>query len=492
MRRVTDRESVRRLQTVRALRSLGQGALLVTFAIYLGELGWPAGSIGLLLSVGGLLNAALSVPIGIASDRIGRKQFVMANEAVIVVAGIIATLSAQPVVLTVASLLGAFGRGQVGMVGPAGPAEEAWMAVLTAPWERGRIYSNTAAINFVGLGLGSLSAGLIPLWSHWLPGSLAHRPFFALVVCTGLVNLLLLAGTRTEPRSVADSGAVAHEPLHASPHEGSAAAPYDPLDVSPEGVGAAPHALVNEPATGRAAGAAAAHATNATNAANATNAITANPPMSPQDEARVRRHENRLLLKLSAINGINAFAIGLTAPLLAYWFYVKFGAGPEALGPVFALTHFATGAASATTGRVAGRIGLVRSIVNVRLTAVLLLIALPIVPFFWLAAVIHMVRSALNRGTAGTRQALAVSLVRESRRGFASSMNAISTSLPNALGPVIAGLMLEHDQLTLPFLIAALLQFAYGILFMRLFQAYDPTVERPQKSVSSPGSTTTI
>lgn len=447
------RSDIRRLQIVRALRSIGQGALLVTFAIYLGELGWPATRIGTLLSVGGLLNAALSVPIGLASDRIGRKGFVMANEAVIIAAGLMATFSSHPVLLTIASLMGAFGRGQVGMVGPAGPAEEAWMAVLTRPKERGRIYSNTAGYNFVGMGIGSLATGLIALWSPWLPGTLAYRPFFAFVVLTGVINLILLAKTRSH--GIQHKVSEATDPAHPAIAQQR---PSGPTQLTTE-----------------------------------QTPSSVNPAFAHADERTIRRFENRLMIKLGAVNAVNAFAIGLTAPLLAYWFHLKFETGPDSLGPVFALTYFATAVASITTGRVAERIGLVRSIVSVRLTAVLLLILLPIVPFFWAASLIHIVRSALNRGTAGTRQALAVNLVREQRRGFASSMNSISASLPNALGPVIAGLMLDHGQLTLPFLVAAVLQFAYGILFMRMFQAYDPNApskDTTQKRTSSPGSMT--
>lgn len=123
------------------MRSLERRALFVTFALYLDELGWQASSIGLLLSAGGFLNAALSLPIGMVSDRSGRKRFVVANEVIVVLAAVAATFSSHPALLTAASLLGAFGRGQVGMIGPAGPAEQAWIAELVDPLERGRVFT---------------------------------------------------------------------------------------------------------------------------------------------------------------------------------------------------------------------------------------------------------------------------------------------------------------------------------------------------------------
>jgi len=419
------RAAVRRLQIVKTLRSLGQGALFVTFAIYLDQLGWQAKSIGLLLSVGGFLNAALSLPLGVISDRVGRKAFVVGNEAVIVSAALAAAVSSHPVVVAAASLLGAFGRGQVGMVGPAGPVEQAWIAELIDPAERSRVYSDNAALGFVGMAAGSVVAGFVPLWSPWLPGALAYRPLFLLVFITGLINIALLARTPEKgvrARSGADSG--------------------EPAAPAGEPRGAA--------------------------------AKTPAARLTPQEEARVVREENLRILKLGAINSLNGFGIGLTAPLLSYWFYVKFGAGPEALGPVFAVTYLATGAAAAASGRIAERVGLVRSVVSVRLLAVLFLLWLPLVPSFWLASAIHVARSALNRGTIGTRQALTVSIVRDQRRGFASAINSISSSFPNALGPLIAGYMLDAGHLTLPFLVAAAMQFLYGVLFGRVFAGVEP------------------
>src|SRR5690606_29959729 len=170
---------------------------------------------------------------------------------------------------------------------------------------------------------------------------------------------------------------------------------------------------------------------------------------------------------------MNSMAVSLTSPLLSYWFAAKFGVGPGEIGPVYAVTFFATGMASVLTGRATRRIGIVRSVVAVRLAAVLVLLVFPFVPYFWMAAILHVLRSALNRGTQGARQALSVALVRDERRGFASSINSLSMGLPNSAGPAVAGALLNAGYFSLPFYIAAGAQFLYGILFGRMFQKYD-------------------
>lgn len=48
---------------------------------------------------------------------------------------------------------------------------------------------------------------------------------------------------------------------------------------------------------------------------------------------------------------VNAPAIALTGPLVTYWFAIRFHAGPQAIGPVLALTLILTGFASVLTGQ---------------------------------------------------------------------------------------------------------------------------------------------
>src|SRR5689334_6137541 len=75
--------TTRRLLPVRVLRSIGQGALIVTFALYLRDLGWSGQAIGLLLTAGGLLNATASLVVGMMADRLGSKPFLLAYELIV-------------------------------------------------------------------------------------------------------------------------------------------------------------------------------------------------------------------------------------------------------------------------------------------------------------------------------------------------------------------------------------------------------------------------
>ena len=320
-----------------------------------------------------------------------------------------------PLLITLACLLLGFGRSQSGIPGFAAAPEQAWLAQVVDTSQRGVVFSLNAALGFFGMAFGSLLTGLVPLVGRWLPGVLAYRPFFALVAALALLNFALL---RQAKERVEDAGEKA-------PDQG--ASRDDTL------------LLQHGQASKRA----------------------------------VRREENLIMVKMALINGFNGIAVGLTSPLLVYWFNLKFGAGPEALGPVFALTFLATGISSMWTGKLSERIGIVRAVVMVRMVSVLALILVPLMPNFTLASILHVLRSAFGRGSVGARRALAVNLVRNSRRGLASSVNNMSMTLPNAVGPSIAGVFLDAGQLALPFFVAATLQFLYGTFYGAAFQRYE-------------------
>ena len=218
------------------------------------------------------------------------------------------------------------------------------------------------------------------------------------------------------------------------------------------------------------------------------------PPESPKtaaqrhDESHVTQRENRALFLLTLVNMVNALGVGLVAPLLPYWFNLKFGVGPTAIGPVYAVTFFLTGISSLVIGRMSERVGLIRSIVLPRVLGVALLLAIPFMPSFAIAAVLYVARSIVNRSSMGARQAFSVGLVRDKRRGFASSLNALSWGLPAAVGPALGGWIISGGSLVLPFLIASTLQLGYVVLFPTLMARYDPSQAPDHAKISSRAS----
>ncbi|GAB3684877.1 MFS transporter [Salinisphaera aquimarina] len=398
----------RLLLGTRAARSVGQGALIVAFALYLDALGWGAPAIGALFTAGLLFDAVLVIASGPLSDRFGRKRFLLCYECVQVVAALLALSTAATPLLVLAALFGGFGRGANGSSGPFAPVELAWLSQPLAASARGSVYSLNMALGFGGMGLGALLAATPTLFSTWLPGALSFRPLFGLVLIGALTCLLLISLARDRPPIFSTDSA-----------------------------------------------------------------------QSVQDDHDDNRRENSLLLRLMGINALNGVAIGLVGPLMAYWFALRFGQGPEDIGPVMALAYGVTAVSSIGAGRLVRRTGVVRAVVWMRSLGLVMLLLLPFMPSFWMAAVLHIARSALNRGSAGARQALTVSLVRPHRRGTAASTGSAAIQLPRAAGPLFAGLFFGAGYLATPFYIAAGFFAAYIYCYQRTFKAYDPNRNFP-------------
>jgi len=405
----------------RALRSVAQGALAADFVLFLRALHWQAGTIGLLLTASSLAGGVLGLAVGPVSDRVGRRPFLLIYQAALTVSTLAVLADPRGWVLVGAAVVFGYGLGANGAAGPFAPAEQAWLARHVPARERGAVFSLNAAIGFWGMGVGSVIGGLVPLWAPLLPGAREYLPLFALTLALSAVNYWQIAALR----EVLPARAAGRPPV---------AAETPPPDAT------APHAET--------------------------------PP--PDAEARVHREENRVLALLVASNAVNALGIGLFGPLLPYWFSARYGVGPGAVGSVYGVTFILTGLASIVTGQLVARIGLVRSIVWVRVVGVAMLVAMPFMPTFGWAAALYAARSVLNRGSVGARQAFGVGIVRDQRRGLASSLNNVSWSLPASIGPGVGGWLMAIGSLNLPLYLAASLQLAYAVLFGTLFRRYEP------------------
>jgi MFS family permease len=193
----------------------------------------------------------------------------------------------------------------------------------------------------------------------------------------------------------------------------------------------------------------------------------------PAPRTQEDRRENRLVIRLMLANLMNGAGIGATGPLIAYWFAVRFGEGPSEIGPLMAAGFLMAAVASIGAGYLSRWLGVVRAVVVMRLVGLLLLIALPFAPTFGLAATCYVLRAMFNRGTTGARNALNVSIVRQERRGFASSMGNVSMQVPRAVAPMLTGALFSAGELGLPFLIGAGFQGAYLALYYWGFRRVD-------------------
>lgn len=404
--------SARSVILARLARSIGQGALVAAFTLYLHALRWNAAQIGAVLSGALFIGAALTLWIGPLSDRVGRRHFLLGYELVVTACAAVALMSAVPWLLVPAALLGGFGRGANGAAGPFGPLEQSWLAHGTPPALRAQIFSLNSTLGMLGMALGAV-LGAAPHWLNaFMPLDWAYRSLFVLPLLGSATGFLLLL--QAEDASTSDKA--------------DAQAPAQTVTDTPE------------------------------------------------VESRQTRHlrENALLWRLGLVNALNGLGIGMVAPLMAYWYLVRYGHGPASIGPAMAASFVFAAFGAQVASRLAQRFGAVRAVVGMRALGLIMLLLTPLSPVFWIAASFYALRATANQGTMGVRQALTVSLTGADRRGLAATVNNVSIQIPRAIGPLIAGELLHLGWLIAPFVIAAAFQAAYLVLYQRLFRNMEP------------------
>lgn len=201
----------------------------------------------------------------------------------------------------------------------------------------------------------------------------------------------------------------------------------------------------------------------------------------PARERAIRQVENRNLRHLGLVNAVQGTGIGLSGPLVSYWFAVRFGLGPAQIAPVMAGGFLAAAASAQLSARLTAGLGLMRTIVPLRAAALLALVLMPLAPNPALAISAYLLNKTLNRGTDGLRASVTAGLIRNRRRGFAGAVTSISRQIPRSIGPLIAGAMMDSGWLAAPFLLGAAFQAAYLYLYQSRF---DDCAKRGQRGAT--------
>jgi hypothetical protein len=175
------------------------------------------------------------------------------------------------------------------------------------------------------------------------------------------------------------------------------------------------------------------------------------------------------VLQLAGLQGLDALAGGfIMQSLLAYWFHVRFGVGPEALGALFFGTNLLSALSFLAAARIAERVGLLNTMVFTHLPSNLLLVCVPFMPTFGGAAALLLARHVLSQMDVPTRQAFTVALVAPEERAAAAGLTVSVRALAQSAAPAVAGVAMGAAAGPAPFLIAGGLKIVYDLcLFFR-------------------------
>lgn len=186
--------------------------------------------------------------------------------------------------------------------------------------------------------------------------------------------------------------------------------------------------------------------------------------------------------RLAALFSLDSLAGGLVIDtLIAAWLYQRFEATAALVGVFFFLTRLCSACSYFVSARLAGRLGLVRTMVFTHLPANALLIAAAFAPDLGLTLLLLGLRSLLSQMDVPARTAYVMSIVTQEERPAAASLTAVPRSLAAALSPGISGWLLGLSPFGWPLVLAGSMKIAYDLTLWWLFRHVEP-IERESTS----------
>lgn len=187
-----------------------------------------------------------------------------------------------------------------------------------------------------------------------------------------------------------------------------------------------------------------------------------------------------IVLRLSGLFALDSFAGGFVVQsFAAYWFYLRFGVQPAALGAIFFWANVFAGISALVASRLAARIGLVRTMVFTHLPSNILLILVPLMPNLSLAVLFLLLRFSISQMDVPARQSYIMAVVPAEERSAAGGFTGVARTTGAAISPLFAGFLFARPSLiSVPFFIAGVLKIVYDLMLYRGFVSTQPPEEQ--------------
>jgi predicted MFS family arabinose efflux permease len=178
--------------------------------------------------------------------------------------------------------------------------------------------------------------------------------------------------------------------------------------------------------------------------------------------------------RLSGLFALDSFGGGfVTQTFIAYWFTETYGTPPEVLGAAFFLAGILQALSFQIAVRLAGRVGLLNTMVFTHFPSNVLLALIPLAPTEAAAFVLLFARFALSQMDVPTRQAYVVGVVDADERTAAAAYTNTARYATRPLGPLVAAPIMQVS-LGAPFVIAGVVKSAYDIALYTAFRRRRP------------------
>ncbi len=410
------------LFSTRILRLFAYGSLSIILALYLAQLGLSEARIGLLFSLTLLGDTLVSLGITTNADRLGRRRMLVLGASLMILAGIVFALTQDFLVLLIAAIIGVISPSG-NEVGPFLSIEQASLTQLVHSRQRTGIFAWYNLVGSFATAFGALAGGGL---TQGLRGAgLSDLNSYRAIVLgyAGVGLLLSLLFSRLTPAVEIGAGEPAQT---AKTTEDSATRPFLGL-----------------------------------------------------------RSSRNVVLKLAGLFSVDAFAGGFVVQsLVAYWFNLKFGVEPGVLGAIFLGANLLAGVSALSAAWIAGRIGLINTMVFTHLPSNVLLALVPLMPTLPLAVGVLLLRFSISQMDVPTRQSYTMAVVDPDERSAAAGITGVARTVGASLAPVFSGLFLANPALLgLPFFISGGLKIVYDLALFRSFRRMKPPEEQNSRNM---------
>jgi len=182
------------LFSARSIRLFAYGALSVVLALYLHEVGLNGTTIGLLFTLTLAGDAGISLWITTTADRIGRKKMLLLGAGLMVLAGVVFSLTGNIVLLMIAAIIGVISPSG-NEIGPFLSLEQAALSQLLPSEQRTKAFAWYNLAGSLATAAGALGGGWLSQGLHYA-GMTVFASYRAVVLgyaaCGGILLVLFL------------------------------------------------------------------------------------------------------------------------------------------------------------------------------------------------------------------------------------------------------------------------------------------------------------
>lgn len=417
----------------RLCRMFAYGASSLILALFFSELAVPDARIGLFLTLTLVGDVVLSLGIALVADRFGRRRTACCGAGLMVVSGATFALSERYWVLLPAAVVGVLSA-TGGDTGPFRAIEESAIAELTVPETRSDVlswYITTAAL---GSASGTAAAGRM---IQWLQAKDGWTLLDAYHVCFGVYALMgvlaFLASFSLSSKCELKVPTVAKE----------------------EDAGEAAEGLLES------------HELSPVDDRHDSIEAPSNPKPKTSKIAQISKETRSVMYALWFLLMVDSLAYGMVSmSLTTYYMDDKYHMSKSTLGDILSASYFLAAASTVLAGPLARHIGLVNTMVFTHIPSSLAVLVFPLAHSKYLTFALLLVRVGLNNMDQAPRAALIAAVVKPEERTAVMGITSTLRTLANVTGPSFTGLLAEHGQFWIAFVVGGALRLAYDCKFL--------------------------